>query len=59
MTMDGDGEAKRLGGKLLVDVEVEGLGSVGWNLNDGFQVLMGCTDTQLSSCVGVGKVNLA
>lgn len=30
MTTDGDAEARKLGEKLLLDVEVEGLSSVGW-----------------------------
>ena len=34
MTTNGDVEAKKLGEKLLLDVEVEGLSSVGWNHND-------------------------
>lgn len=36
LTMSGDGEARKLGEKLLLDVEVEGLSSVGWTTTIGF-----------------------
>lgn len=52
MTMSGDVEARKLGEKLLLDVQVEGLGEV-WRSRNGFwRLLMRLADTQYSSNVG-------
>lgn len=52
MTMGGDVEAKKLGERLLFDVQVEGLGDV-WMSRHGFwRGLMWLAGTQCSSDVG-------